>query len=83
MKRSRGSLAGGLIPAVSSAVIPGLGQLINRQSDKALGMFAVWAVTGASFLVGLPIVGGIFGLVSGATWLYSIADGFVAGRKKG
>lgn len=82
-KSSRGSVADGAVPAVCSAVIPGVGQLVNRESDKALGMFAVWAVTGASFVAGLPLVGGVFGLVSGATWLYSIGDGYFKGRKKG
>lgn len=82
VKRSRGSFVDGAIPAVCSALVPGVGQLVNRESDKAIGVFAVWAVAGASFLVGLPVVGGIFGLVAGGTWLYGVADGYFTGRKR-
>jgi TM2 domain-containing membrane protein YozV len=73
---------GGLIPAVCSAVIPGVGQLVNGDTDKAIGVFVVAAVSGASFLHVLPLLGPVAGLVYGATWLYGVADGFVQGRKK-
>ena len=72
----------GIIPAVCSAVIPGVGQLVNGDTDKAIGVFVVAAVSGASFLGAIPIIGSVAGLVYGATWLYGVADGFVQGRKK-
>jgi hypothetical protein len=77
-----GSGASGVVPAACSALLPGLGQLINGESDKALGVFAVWAVAGASFLGGLPLVGAVAGLVSGGTWLYGVVDGYFTGKKK-
>jgi TM2 domain-containing membrane protein YozV len=72
----------GVIPAACSAVIPGLGQLINGQTDKAIGVFVVAAVSGASFIGAIPLIGSVAGLVWGATWLYGVADGFLEGRKK-
>jgi TM2 domain-containing membrane protein YozV len=72
----------GVMPAVCSALIPGVGQLVNGETDKAIGVFTVAVITGASFLGSIPINGGIAGLVYGATWLYGVADGFVSGRKK-
>ena len=69
--------------AAPATLLPGLGQLINGESDKALGVFAVWAVAGASFLGGLPLIGTVAGLVSGGTWLYGVVDGYFSGRKKG
>ena len=57
----------------------GLGQLINGEGDKALGVFAVAAVTGASFLGGLPLIGVVYGI----TWVYGVADGYLTGKKKG
>jgi hypothetical protein len=73
----------GIVPAVGSAIVPGTGQLINGESDKALGVFAVWAVAGASFLGWIPILGHVAGAVAGVTWLYGVADGYFTGRKKG
>jgi hypothetical protein len=72
----------GVVPAVASAVIPGVGQLINGESDKAVGVFAVWAVSGLSLLGVIPIVGTVAGAVCAGTWLYGVADGFFSGRKK-
>jgi len=80
--RSRSRGVGGVIPAVCSAVIPGVGQLVNGETDKAIGVFVVAAVTGASFIGAIPLLGGVAGLVYGATWLYGVADGFIQGRKK-
>lgn len=82
IKRS-GSVADGAVPAVASAVVPGLGQLINGESDKALGVFAVAAVAGLGFWAGIPLIGGLAGLVAGATWVYGVADGYLTGRRKG
>lgn len=80
MKRT-GSAADGVVPAVASAVVPGLGQLINGESDKAIGIFAVAVVAGLSFWGGIPVLGGLAGLIAGGTWVYGIADGYFTGRK--
>lgn len=81
VKRSSGG-GSGIVPAVASGIIPGLGQLINGESDKALGVFAVATVAGLSVVGAIPIVGWAAGLVYGATWLYGVADGFFTGRSK-
>ncbi len=80
--RGRRDNVAGIVPAACSAVVPGLGQLINGEADKALGVFAVAAVAGASLIHVIPILGSVAGLVYGATWLYGVADGFLEGRKK-
>jgi TM2 domain-containing membrane protein YozV len=72
----------GIVPAACSAVVPGLGQLINGDTDKAIGVFVVAAVSGAGFFGAIPILGSLAGLVWGATWLYGVADGYLEGRKK-
>jgi hypothetical protein len=77
-----GSGAGGVIPAVCSAIVPGVGQLVNGQTDKAVGVFVVAAVSGASLVHVIPLLGSVAGLVYGATWLYGVADGYIQGRKK-
>jgi hypothetical protein len=83
VKRSGGGGGGsGIVPAVCSALIPGVGQLVNGETDKAIGVFVVAAIAGASFLGALPILGGVAHLVFGATWLYGVADGYIQGRKK-
>ena len=86
VKRS-GSAADGLVPAVASGFVPGLGQLLNGENDKAIGVFVVAAVCGAGLLGGIlggiPIVGGLASLVGGVTWIYAVADGYFTGRKKG
>jgi TM2 domain-containing membrane protein YozV len=74
--------ASGIIPAVCSAFIPGVGQLINGETDKAIGVFVVAAVSASSFLGAIPLIGGVAGLVYGATWLYGVADGFIQGRRR-
>ena len=74
--------AAGIVPAVCSAIVPGVGQLLNGETDKALGVFVVAAVSGASLIGALPLIGSIAGLVYGATWIYGVADGFLEGRKK-
>lgn len=83
----RSSSGGGLVPAVASGLVPGLGQLLNGDGTKALGVFVVAFVTGAGLLSGLlggiPLIGGVAGLVATITWLYAVIDGYVTGRKKG
>jgi len=72
----------GVVPAVCSAILPGVGQLVNGETDKAIGVFVVAAVSGASLVGAIPLIGSVAGLLYGATWLYGVADGFVQGRKK-
>ncbi|HEU0029007.1 MAG TPA: hypothetical protein VFQ53_00150 [Kofleriaceae bacterium] len=72
----------GVVPAVASAIIPGVGQLVNGETDKAIGVFAVYTVAGAGFLASIPVVGWAAGLIAAGTWLYGVADGYVQGRKK-
>lgn len=79
VRQSKGS---GVVPAVASAIIPGVGQLVNGETDKAIGVFVVAAISGASFIGAIPLVGTLAGLVYGATWLYGVADGYVQGRRK-
>lgn len=79
VRRGRGS---GVVPAVASAILPGVGQLVNGETDKAIGVGAVYLVAGASFLGALPLLGTAAGLIAGATWLYGVADAYVQGRKK-
>jgi hypothetical protein len=78
----RGS-GNGVVPAVCSAIIPGTGQLINGESDKALGVFVVSTVAGLSLVGAIPILGWAAGLIGGATWLYGVADGYIQGKRKG
>ena len=80
----RGGSGGGsrVAPAVATAIIPGAGQPVNAETDKAIGVFAVYAVAGAGFIGAIPIVGWAAGLVAGATWLYGVADAYVQGKKK-
>ena len=72
----------------AASVIPGVGQLINGETDKAIGVFVVAAATGARSSAGCRSSAGRWpGL--GATWLYGVADVYVQsatrwiqGRKK-
>lgn len=82
MRRGSGDAASGVVPAVASAIIPGVGQLINGETDKAIGVFVVAAVSSASFIGAIPLVGTVAGAVWAATWLYGVADGYLTGRKK-
>jgi len=77
----RSSSGSGVLPGVASALIPGLGQLINGEGDKALGVFVVYAVAGAGVIGAIPIVGWAAGLVAGATWIYGVGDAFLRGRR--
>ncbi len=79
VRRGSGS---GVVPAVCSAIIPGVGQLVNGETDKAIGVFAVATIAGSSLLGAIPLLGAAAGLVFAVTWLYGVADGYVTGRKK-
>ncbi len=77
----RRSARGGVVPAVCSAFVPGVGQLLNGETEKAIGVFVVAGVSGLSFLGAIPVLGSLAGLVYAGTWLYGVADAFVTGRK--
>lgn len=77
----RRSSRGGVVPAVCSAFVPGVGQLLNGETEKAIGVFVVAGVSGLSFLGAIPLLGSLAGLVYAGTWLYGVADAFVTGRK--
>jgi hypothetical protein len=72
----------GVVPAVCSALIPGVGQLLNGETDKAIGVAAVYFVAGASFLGAIPLLGTAAGLIAAGTWLYAVADGYIQGKRK-
>ena len=83
VKSSGGGGGGdGIVPAVTSLIVPGVGQMINGETDKALGVFVVSVVTGAGFLLGLPLVGGLFGLAHLATHVYAVGDAYIQGKRK-
>lgn len=79
VKRSK---ARGVVPAAASFVIPGLGQLVNGQGTKAVGVFGVALATGAAFMTGLPLLGGLIGLGHLATHVYAVGDAYIQARKK-
>lgn len=72
----------GVVPAVCSAVLPGLGQLVNGETDKAIGVFVVAAVAGAGAVATLPLIGPIAGVVGALTWGYGVLDAYVSGKRK-
>ncbi len=80
--KSSGGGGSGIVPAVCSAILPGVGQLINGQTDKAIGVFAVWGIAGLSILGAIPLVGSVAALVGGATWLYGVGDAYVTGKRR-
>ncbi len=79
MKQSSGSVVKGAIPAVASGFLPGLGQLINGQTDKGIGVFAAFAVGGVVSMV--PLIGWIGSAAAIGTWIYGVADGYMTGKK--
>lgn len=78
VRRTSGS---GLVPALCSAVVPGVGQLINGDTDKGIGVLVVAGVCGLSWLGVIPVLGGLVSLVGTATWLYAVGDAYVRGRR--
>ena len=78
VKRSKSG--GGVVPAVASAIIPGLGQLFNGDSDKAIGVFAVSVVAGLGFWAGIPLIGGVAGAIAVGTYIYGVANGYTGRR---
>jgi TM2 domain-containing membrane protein YozV len=82
VKQSGSGGGSGVVPAACSFFIPGVGQLINGETDKAIGVFAVAAVTGLAFVGGLPLIGGVLGIVHLATHVYAVGDAYIQGRRK-
>ena len=82
MRQSNGGGGSGVVPAACSFFIPGVGQLVNGETDKAIGVFAVCAVWGAGLLHGVPIIGWFAALCRrGGTWLYGVGDAYVTGKR--
>ena len=79
MRRGGGS---GVVPGVAGLLIPGLGQLINGEGDKALGMFSIWAIAGLGIVGAIPVVGWLAGGVVTGMHIVGGVDGYVRGRKK-
>jgi TM2 domain-containing membrane protein YozV len=79
VKRGGGN---GVVPAICSAVIPGVGQLVNGETDKAIGVFVVHAIACAGIIGAIPLIGPVAGALAGVTWLYGVADGYIQGKKK-
>jgi len=69
-----------VLAAAFSTLVPGAGQLVNGQPDKAIGLLAAFAIAGASFLGAIPLLRGAATLILGATWLYAVVDAFLVGR---
>jgi TM2 domain-containing membrane protein YozV len=82
VKRGSGGGSSGIVPGVASLVVPGSGQLINGEGDKAVGMFAVWGVGALGVLGFIPIVGWAAATAALATHVYAVVDAAVVGRKK-
>jgi TM2 domain-containing membrane protein YozV len=76
------SAATGVIPAAASLAVPGVGQLINGQGAKAIGVFGIALATGAAFLTGLPLLGAVIGAAHVVTHVYAVGDAYVTARKK-
>ena len=77
--RSGGS---GVVPAVASLVLPGLGQAVNGEGDKALGVGVTYLVAGAGFIGAIPVIGWVAGAVALATHVYAVGDAYIQGRRK-
>jgi hypothetical protein len=77
----RGS-GGGIVPAVGSALVPGLGQLINGETDKAIGVFVVSVIAGLSVIGAIPLIGSLAYIVGILTWIYAVSDAYVQGKRR-
>ncbi len=80
-RSSRRGGGGGIVPAICSAVVPGVGQLLNGESEKAIGVFVVAGVSGLGFLGAIPLLGSLAGLVYAGTWVYGVGDAYLRGRR--
>lgn len=69
------------MPAICSAIVPGVGQLLNGESEKAIGVFVVAGISGLGFLGAIPLIGSLAGLVYAGTWVYGVGDAYLRGRR--
>jgi TM2 domain-containing membrane protein YozV len=72
----------GVVAGVAGFLIPGLGQWMNGETDKAIGMGAVFVVTGIGLLAGLPLLGGVVAIAHAGMHVVGGIDGYIQGRKK-
>ena len=72
----------GVVPAAASFAMPGVGQLLNGQGKKAAATFGVAMATGAAFLTGLPLLGGVIGVAHLVAHGYAVGDAYIQARKK-
>ncbi len=56
-------------------------QVQEAQQDNRCGARGA-AATGAAFMTGLPLLGGIIGVAHLATHAYAVGDAYVQARKK-
>ncbi len=69
---------GGIGQAIASALLPGLGQLINGETGKALLVFLVWLACSITVLRHFPLIGPLVAVIGALTWLYGVIDAWVA-----
>ncbi|MFB6203628.1 MAG: DUF5683 domain-containing protein [Candidatus Nanohaloarchaea archaeon] len=60
-----------MIAAIASAIIPGLGQLLNRDLLKAV---IVWAIAGSSLGIGIALLGPLAPVILPLVYLWQIWD---------
>jgi len=72
----------GVIAGVGSVILPGVGQLINGETNKGIGVGVTYLGAGAIAAIGIPLIAPVAGAVACLTWIYGVADGFLQGRKK-
>lgn len=72
----------GAVPAVASLIIPGAGQILNREPDKAFVIFALWLGAALALLGAFPLSGGVAALVFIGTHVCAIGDAYVTGRRR-
>lgn len=73
-----------VLPGILSAFLPGLGQLIKKQTGKALFFFAIWLGWGLITLAfnWLPL-GGLATWLAGAfLWLVNVLDALFNGETR-
>jgi hypothetical protein len=72
----------GIWEAIASALLPGLGQLMKGDTDKAIALFIVWVACGISVLRHLPLLGPVIALIGAVTWLFAVIDAYVASPRR-
>jgi hypothetical protein len=82
MKSSGGGSGSGIVPAVCSAFVPGVGQLVNGETDKAIGVFAVWGIAGLEFIGAIPLIGPLAALTRQRHLDPGVGGAYVTGKRK-